>query len=52
VFTYEQPEPGLLTLAGDLDGQSVQAKLRRVEQAQFLLKTHGFRWINESPFNR
>ncbi|HKQ51915.1 MAG TPA: hypothetical protein VJT74_06065 [Pyrinomonadaceae bacterium] len=51
-FTYEQPEPGLLTLAGDVEGRPVQAKLRLVGQPQFLLMTRGFHWINESPFNR
>lgn len=52
VFTYEQPEPGVLTLAGDLDGHTVRATLRRAEQTQFPLTTRGFHWINESPFNR
>lgn len=51
-LNYDEPEPGLLTLAGDFDGRRVQAKLRRVEQPQLLLTSRGFHWINEFPFNR
>jgi hypothetical protein len=52
VFTYEEPEPGHLTLAGDLDGRPVRASLRRADQSRFLLTNRGFHWINEYPFNR
>jgi hypothetical protein len=52
VFTYEQPEPERLTLAGDLEGRPVRAKLRRADQSKFLLTGRGFHWINEFPFNR
>jgi hypothetical protein len=52
VFTYEQPEPERLTLAGDLDGRPMRATLRRADQSRFLLTGRGFHWINESPFNR
>lgn len=51
-FTYEQPEPERLTLAGGFDGRPVRASLRRTDPSQFLLTSRGFNWINESPFNR
>jgi hypothetical protein len=51
-LTYEQPEPGLIALEGTLDGQKIQAKLRRTDPGDFLLINRGFHWINEFPFNR
>lgn len=52
VLTYEQPEPERLELAGDVDGRSIQASLRRKDPSQFTLRSRGFRWINEYPYNR
>ncbi|HYP52008.1 MAG TPA: hypothetical protein VEQ42_00625, partial [Pyrinomonadaceae bacterium] len=52
VFTYEQPEPERLALAGALDGRAIQARLRRTDPSRFLLRSRGFNWINEFPFNR
>ncbi len=51
-LTYEQPEPTLLTLTGQLDGQQIHARLRRTAESRFLLRSRGFHWINEYPFNR
>jgi hypothetical protein len=51
-LTYEQPEPTVLTLTGQLDGQQIRAKLRRTDESRFLLQSRGFHWINEYPFNR
>jgi hypothetical protein len=51
-LTYEQPEPTVLTLAGQLDGQQIRGKLRRTDESRFLLRSRGFHWINEYPFNR
>lgn len=51
-FSYEQPEPQLLTLAGTLGDKTIRARLRRIETPQFLLTNRGFHWINEFPFNR
>jgi hypothetical protein len=51
-LTYEQPEPTVLTLTGQLDGQQIRAKLRRTDESRFLLRSRGFHWINEYPFNR
>ncbi len=51
-FTYQQPGPGLLTVTGTMDGETIQAKLRRAEEKSFLLTSRSFHWINEYPFNR
>jgi hypothetical protein len=51
-FSYEQPEPEFLALAGTIGDKAVRARLRRIEMPQFLLTNRGFHWINEVPFNR
>jgi hypothetical protein len=51
-LTYREPGPGRLVLEGTWEGQAVRAELRRVDEAQFLLVSRGFHWINEYPFNR
>lgn len=51
-FSYEQPAPGNLRLAGTVDGRKVRARLRRADKSGFLLLDRGFHWINEYPFNR
>src|SRR5207245_158830 len=49
-LSYKEPEAGLLTLEGTFDGRSVRARLRRADE--LLLRSRGFRWVNEKPFNR
>ena len=51
-FSYAQPNPGLLTLEGTLDGRKIRARLHLEKPPKFLLTTRGFHWINERPFNR
>lgn len=51
-FTYAQPQPGMLTLAGTMDGQKIQVKLHREDAQNFLLVRRGFHWVNEFPYNR
>jgi hypothetical protein len=51
-FTYEQPAPDRLTLAGELDGRTLQMTLQLVDRHSFLLVNRGFNWIQEYPFNR
>ena len=48
---YQQPAPGRLTLEGALDGKQVRASLHRVQEPSFTLKTRGFHWVSEYPFN-
>lgn len=52
VFSYDQPEPGRLSMEGTLDGRKIRARLRRVDSPEFRLMNRGFHWINEYPFNR
>ena len=52
VLTYQEVSPGALTLTGEMGGSPLTAKLRRVDEPQFLLIKRGFHWINEVPYNR
>ncbi len=59
-LTYRELEPDLIVLEGALETVSdgkpgkrqVRARLRHVGRERFLLLNRGFRWINETPFNR
>jgi hypothetical protein len=51
-LSYQEPAPGRLTLEGTLDGRKVRASLHRIETPRFQLKTRGFHWVSEYPFNR
>ena len=51
-LTYDEPGPGLLTLAGSVDGKAVRVKLKRVDEARFPLVSRGFHWVNERPYTR
>jgi hypothetical protein len=52
VLTFALPEPGAMTISGIFEGKTVQAKLVRTDDKDFLLRSRGFNWINEYPFNR
>lgn len=51
-FSFEETEPELLMLSGEVDGHKTNAKLTRFDESQFLLTNRGFHWIQEYPFNR
>jgi hypothetical protein len=51
-FSVDSSNPGLITLSGELDGKKIQARLRKLDEKDFLLRTRGFHWISEFPFNR
>ena len=51
-LTFEESNPELMTLEGELDGRRTYAKLVRFDESKFLLKSRGFHWIQEYPFNR
>lgn len=51
-WTYEETEPGRLVFAGDLEGDAVEVTLVRRPEDAMLLRSRGFRWISEYPFNR
>jgi hypothetical protein len=48
--SYQEPESGSLKLEGTLDGHTIRASLRRVDESQFALR-QGFRWVIE-PVSR
>ena len=49
---YSNIKPDELLLKGGFNSYSVQIKLRKVDEKNFLLIKRGFHWINEYPFNR
>jgi hypothetical protein len=50
-FTFERPDPGTLTVAGEMAGRRITARLVRRDD-DFELTSRGFRWVNEYPHNR
>ncbi len=51
-FSYQEREPGLLTLEGTFGNRKVQAKLRQADASKTLLLRHGFHWVHEQSFDR
>lgn len=51
-LNYAQPDAQHLVLTGRLGGGSLEVRLHRTAQKQFLLTSRGFHWISEQPFNR
>jgi hypothetical protein len=51
-LNYSQPDAQHLALTGHLGGKSLEVRLHRTAQTQFLLTSRGFHWISEQPFNR
>jgi uncharacterized membrane protein YphA (DoxX/SURF4 family) len=60
VIPYQEPEPGVMVLEGDLElpesrklvQHHFRVRLRHVPEERFLLVGRGFHWINEVPYNR
>src|SRR5262249_19633994 len=50
-LAYQQPGPDRLVVEGALEGKRLKARLRRVDESEFLLMNRGFHWINERPYN-
>lgn len=51
-FTYNNSSKDYLELKGTLNSDTLNIVLYRKNSKNFLLKTRGFNWINETPFNR
>jgi uncharacterized membrane protein YphA (DoxX/SURF4 family) len=51
-FASSRPAPDRLLLDGVLDGHKTHIELRLETGHTFLVKTRGFHWISEAPFNR
>lgn len=41
-----------MTIEGEVDGHKLQARLSRFDESTFLLRSRGFHWVQERPFNR
>jgi uncharacterized membrane protein YphA (DoxX/SURF4 family) len=52
VLTYNDSGDGRLTIEGEFDGHPTRAVATRFDESKFLLKSRGFHWIQERPFNR
>jgi hypothetical protein len=49
------PEPDVMVLEGPVGGQDVRMTLRRIPpppKREYLLRSRGFQWVQEHPFNR
>ncbi len=49
------PEPDIMVLEGPLDGQTVRMTFRRIPpppKKDYQLRSRGFRWVQEHPYNR
>jgi hypothetical protein len=51
-FAYRETRPGLLVLAGTMEGRPTRLTLRREDESAYRLVSRGFHWIQERPFNR
>lgn len=51
-FRYTRPDPRTLVVDGTMDGKQIHATMKLDAEKEFLLRTRGFHWINETPFNR
>lgn len=48
---YEAGPEGLRQIQGSVEGVDVNVRLRRRDDASFVLVSRGFHWVNEYPFN-
>lgn len=51
-FSFQEKEPELITVEGEIEGHKTFARLARFDESRFLLRNRGFHWIQEYPFNR
>jgi hypothetical protein len=51
-LTWSRPDASHVLLEGSMSGTPVRIKLRTIDMDKMRLKSTGFRWINERPFNR
>jgi hypothetical protein len=51
-LTYAIPEPDLLKLSGTIDDKTIAVTLRPSAEKHLELKSRGYHWIQELPYNR
>jgi hypothetical protein len=49
-FSISDPAPDRLALAGAVNGQRVELRLRLLDHTKFMLVSRGFHWTQEYPF--
>ncbi len=48
-LTIDRTAPDRLRLSGQLDGRAVTMALKRIDLNSFILRSHGFHWVQEYP---
>jgi hypothetical protein len=51
-LAYPRTSPNELALTGRWAGDTIAARLRRIDESQFLLRTKGIRWVQSYPYFR
>lgn len=51
-FTFTHPAFDRLQLDGKWEGHNVQMQLKREDETKFGVKSRGFHWVQDYPFNR
>lgn len=51
-FSLKEPDKEHIVLEGTKDGENIKASMHKEDDSKFLLKSRGFHWISETPFNR
>jgi hypothetical protein len=51
-LNFERATPEQLALDGEMSGHRLHMELKLVDQTKMLLKSRGFHWVQEYPFNR
>jgi hypothetical protein len=52
LMNYSRLASNQLKLDGTLNGHKVQMQLKREDETKFMLRSRGFHWVQEYPFNR
>jgi len=52
IFSMVELAPNVVSLESNGDGVPSRVTIHRIEDSKFLLKSRGFHWINEFPYNR
>jgi hypothetical protein len=51
-LTYTRPDADHVMLAGEMGGDRLSVRLKKIDEKSFFLLNRDFHWINERPLNR
>jgi hypothetical protein len=51
-LTYQQPAADQMIFDGTINNHAIHMETRLFDHTQMLLKTRGFHWVQEAPFNK